>query len=185
VPVELRSFTRVPEVIAAIAAGEADLTISNATPARAREVDFSETVVSIELGFLVPAAAAARSAAEVDAAGMRIGAVTGSTTERTLPGQLRAARVVAVANLGAGRAALAAGELDAFATNKAILFEMSDQLPGARVLDGRWGLEHLAFAVPKGRGAALPWLSAFAAEARASGLLAEAIARAGLRGVAG
>ncbi|MCU0946446.1 MAG: transporter substrate-binding domain-containing protein [Rubritepida sp.] len=185
VPVKLRSFTRVPEVIAAIAAGEADLTISNATPARAREVDFSETVVSLELGFLVPAAAAARSAAEVDAAGMRIGAVTGSTTERTLPGQLRAARVVAVANLGAGRAALAAGELDAFATNKAILFEMSDQLPGARVLDGRWGLEHLAFAVPKGRGAALPWLSAFAAEARASGLLAEAIARAGLRGVAG
>jgi polar amino acid transport system substrate-binding protein len=184
VAAERREFTRVPEIIAAIAAGEADLTISNATPARARDVDFSATVVSLELGFLVPVASRAADAAALDAEGVRIGAAAGSTTSATLPGLLRQARVVTVANLGAGRAALAAGELDGFATNKAILFEMADALPGARVLDGRWGLEHLAFAIPKGREAALPWLSAFAAEARASRLLAGAIQRAGLRGVA-
>jgi polar amino acid transport system substrate-binding protein len=47
---------------------------------------------------------------------------------------------------------LSQGRLNAFATNKAILFEMSDSLPGSRVLDGRWGVEHLAIAIPKNRG---------------------------------
>jgi hypothetical protein len=36
------------------------------------------------------------------------------------------------------------GRIDAFATNKGILFEMADELPEARVLDGRWGAESLA-----------------------------------------
>jgi hypothetical protein len=46
---------------------------------------------------------------------------------------------------------LARGELEAFATNKPILFEMSASLPGGRVLDGNWGQEHIAIAIPKGR----------------------------------
>jgi polar amino acid transport system substrate-binding protein len=184
VPAERRELPRVPEMVAAVAAGEADLAITNATPARARDVDFSATVISLELGFLVPAGSTVARAEAMDAPGRRIGAVEGSTTLRSLPGLLRAAEVVAVPNLRAGAALLAQGALDGFATNKAILFEMSDGVAGARVLDGRWGLEHLAFAIPKGRAAGLPFLSAFAAEARASGLLAEAVARAGLRGAA-
>jgi hypothetical protein len=39
---------------------------------------------------------------------------------------------------------LAEHKIDVYATNKANLFEMSDALPGSRVLDGRWGLENLA-----------------------------------------
>ena len=41
-------------------------------------------------------------------------------------------------------------ELDLFATNKPTLIQMSDQMPGARVLDGRWGVEHIAIAIPVG-----------------------------------
>ncbi len=78
---------------------------------------------------------------------------------------------------------LGCGELDLFATNKPTLFEMSDQMPGARVLDGRWGVEHIAVAIPKGREAALEYLRRFVEEAQAGGLLAEAAERAGLRGV--
>jgi polar amino acid transport system substrate-binding protein len=78
------------------------------------------------------------------------------------------------------------GELDLFATNKPTLFEMSDRMPGARVLDGRWGVEHIAIAVPKGnergREAAMEFLRRFVAEAQAGGLLARAVERAGLRG---
>ena len=40
-------------------------------------------------------------------------------------------------------------QLDAFATNKPILFEMSDGIPGSRILDGRWGVEHVAVANPQ------------------------------------
>ena len=75
-------------------------------------------------------------------------------------------------------------ELDAFATNKAILFEMSDQMPGAKVLDGRWGVEHLAVAIPKGREGGLEYLRRFVTDVQSSGFLAQAVERAGLRGSA-
>ena len=46
---------------------------------------------------------------------------------------------------------MTSGKLDAYATNKASLFEMAEKLPGSKVLDGRWGVEHFAVAIPKGR----------------------------------
>jgi len=61
---------------------------------------------------------------------------------------------------------------------------MSDELPSARVLDGRWGLEHLAIAIPKGRDAGMGYLRAFAEQARSEGLVTRAAERAGLRGAA-
>ncbi|MGE5089656.1 MAG: ABC transporter substrate-binding protein, partial [Candidatus Levyibacteriota bacterium] len=79
---------------------------------------------------------------------------------------------------------LAQHELDTYSTNKAILFKMSDQLPGSRVLDGRTGLEEMAIAVPKGREAGRAYLETFAADAVAQGLVARAGERAGLRGAA-
>jgi polar amino acid transport system substrate-binding protein len=77
---------------------------------------------------------------------------------------------------------LSAGKLEAFATNKATLFEMSDELQGSRVLDGRWGLETFAIGIPKGRDAAMPLVSEFVGEAKANGTVTRAVARAGLRG---
>jgi polar amino acid transport system substrate-binding protein len=77
---------------------------------------------------------------------------------------------------------LAARKVDAFATNKAILFEMSDSLPGSSVLDGRWGLENFAIAVPKGREAGMAFLRRFSQQAVADGSVKKAVERAGLRG---
>jgi polar amino acid transport system substrate-binding protein len=57
-------------------------------------------------------------------------------------------------------------------------------LPGYRVLEGRWGLENLAIAIPKGREPAMSWVNRFAQDAKASGLLHGIVQRAGLRGVA-
>jgi hypothetical protein len=45
------------------------------------------------------------------------------------------------------------------------------------------GKLRVTFALPKGREAALAFVAAFVGEAKASGLVAESIARAGLRGV--
>ena len=60
----------------------------------------------------------------------------------------------------------------------------SDALPGARILDGNWGLEHMAIAIPKGREPGLPFIAAFVQEVQVSGLLAQLQQQAGLRGVA-
>ena len=56
-------------------------------------------------------------------------------------------------------------------------------MPGARVLDGRWGVEHIAIAIPKGRETAMEYLRRFVEEVQTSGLLMQAVARAGLRGI--
>jgi len=155
---------------------------TNATAVRMQDLDFSATVLQVEQGYLVPAGSAIKTQVDVDRTGVRVGVSEGSTSETTLSRELVNARVVRTASLKAAVDMLAAGTLDAFATNKATLFEMSDDLPGSRVLPGRWGLESFAIGIPKRRDAALPMVSAFVSDAKAQGVVARAIERAGLRG---
>jgi len=185
VPSQVLVHERVAEVIDALKAGRADFTITNATAARALEVDFSAALIGLELGVLVPPGSRVTSLDTVDRAGVRVGVSQGSTSQGVLTRQYRQAEVVGAPSLQAARQMLQQGQLDAFATNKGVLFELADQLPGARVLGGRWGLEQLAIAVPKGRDAALPWLRAFAEAMRREGRVQQAAQRAGLRGTEG
>jgi polar amino acid transport system substrate-binding protein len=176
-------YQRIADVLAAMKAGDVDFTLSNATPARAVDVDFSQTLLSVELGYLIPAISSIMTIADLDKPGIRIGVTQGSTSQRTLPNMLPNATVMPAQNTGRAIEMLQYGELDAFATNKPTLFEMSERMPGARVLDGRWGVEHIAIAIPKGRETAMEYLRHFVEEMQTSGLLAQAVARAGLRGV--
>jgi len=182
VPFEPVVFERNAEVLEAGKAGRVDLVFTNATAERAKFLDFSPTVLEIEQGYLVPRGSAIASAADVDRAGVRVGVSQGSTSQGVLTKELRHAVVVPTPNLGAAAEMLSAGKLDAFATNKAILFELGDKVPGSRVLDGRWGMEKFSFGIPKGRDAALPLLGELVAGARADGTVAKAAERAGVRG---
>jgi polar amino acid transport system substrate-binding protein len=183
VPFEQVDYQRIAEVLAGMKAGDVDFTISNATPARAVDVNFSQTLISLELGYLVPAASPIVTISDVDKPGLRIGVTQGSTSQATIPNVLPNATIVPAQNSGHAVEMFERRELDLFATNKPTLFQMSDQMPGARVLDGRWGVEHIAIAIPRGREAALEYLRHFVQEVQTSGLLAQAVERAGLRGV--
>jgi len=183
VPFEPVNFQRIAEVIEAMKAGDVDFTISNATPARAAHVAFSQTLISLELGYLVPAASPIAAISDVGKPGVRIGVTRGSTSQATIPKLLPDATVVPAENASRAIEMFERRELDLFATNKPTLYEMSDRMAGSRVLDDRWGVEHIAVAIPKGREAALDYLRRFVAEAQSGGLLAEAVQRAGLRGV--
>ena len=183
VPFERVGYQRIAEVLAAMKAGDVDFTIGNATPARAVDVDFSQTLISLELGYLVPAASPIATMPDVARPGLRIGVTQGSTSQRTIPNRLPKAVLVPAQNSKHAVEMFERGELDLFATNKPTLFEMSDRMPGARVLDARWGVEHIAIAIPKGREAALEFVRRFVAEVQTSGLLAQAVERAGLRGL--
>lgn len=182
VPFEPVEYHRIAEVIDAMKAGEVDFTFTNATDARARVVDFTLPLVNLELGYLVPVGSTLQSAAEIDRAGVKVGVTQGSTSQGKLTHAYQHATVVPVASLAAASALLAQGKLDAYATNKAILYQLADGLPGARVLDGRWGLEHMAIATPKGRQAGLSYVNSFALTVRRDGTLQSAISHAGLRG---
>ena len=182
VPFEPVVFAKNADVLAAAKSGSVDMVFTNATPARRNDLDFSPTVLQIEQGYLVPAGSSIRALDEIDRAGVRVGVSEGSTSEGTLSRELRNATVVRTPSLEAATDMLATGKLEAFATNKATLFEMSEALPGSRVLDGRWGLESFAIGIPKGRQAAMPLISGFVIDAKAIGTVARAVTRAELRG---
>ncbi len=184
VPVQVVEFARVAEIITAIQRGEVDMTFTNASPARARDVDFSRTLVQLELGLLLPPQSSIRRFEQVDRAGLRVGVSQGSSSQGVLTQLFKQAQVVPVASLEVAQHMLHSQQLDAFATNKGILFEMREKLPGFSVSDDRWGLENLAIAVPKGRAAGQTFLTAFAEQVTRSGRLAQMAERAGLRGLA-
>jgi polar amino acid transport system substrate-binding protein len=59
---------------------------------------------------------------------------------------------------------------------------MAERLPGSKVLDGRWGIERHAIAIPKGREQAMAFVRQFTNQVKSQGVVGAAIARAGLRG---
>lgn len=183
VPVQVDVYPRLAEALAALQRGEADFTITNATAERARVLDFAPPLVDLELGVLVPPGSPIAAVERMDAVGVTIGVSQGSSSERVLGARFTQARLRSFPSLDAARSALVAREIDAFATNKGILFELAERVPGARVLDGRWGTEHLAPAIPQRRGdAALAALRSFTERVRSNGELTRAAERAGLRG---
>ena len=138
----------------------------------------------IELGFLVPAGSPITSLdlATIDQKGRRIGVAVGSTSESTLSRGLKNAEVVSATTNLNGAELVAAGKIDAFATNKATLFELAERVAGVKVLPGRWGEERHGIAIPKGREQGLPVIKAFTEDVIAQGLVKAAMDRAGLRG---
>lgn len=66
---------------------------------------------------------------------------------------------------------------------KPVLFEMSNQLPGSRVLDGRPGIDPHAMAMPKGRDLGVAYALQFIEDAKSEGLVKAAIESIGVRGV--
>ena len=184
VPVRMQVYPRVAEVLAALQRGDADITITNATSERQVFLDFAPTMVSLELGVLVRNGVSLKSVDEFDALPLKVGVSQGSSSQRTLEARLKNAQVVPQPTLQAAAAALRAGTIDAFATNKAILFELSAAVPGSRLLEGRWGLEHLALGTGKGREVGMAWLRAFNDSMMVEGHVSRAAARAGLMGVA-
>jgi len=184
VPVQVIEFDRVALVLDALKEGKVDMTFTNATAVRAKDMDFTKPLVRLELGYLVAAQSALKNVQNVDQPGMKVGVSQGSSSQGVLTQLYKNAKVVPADSLAKAQTLLNTQQIDAFATNKGILFEMSDTLPGSRVLEGRWGLENLAIAIPKGRDAGRTFVQEFANQAERNGFLAKALQRSGLRGTA-
>ncbi len=182
VPFEPVVFSKNAEVLEAVKTGAVDMAFTNASAARAKDMDFGPPCLEIELGYLVPKGSPVSTVTDVDKPGVRVGVTKGSSSDGVMSRELKSAEVVRAATVGTAAEMMAAGQLDAFATNKATLFEMAEKLPGSTVLDGRWGVEHFAIGIPKGRDQGRAFVEKFTEDAKSEGLVKAAIARAGLRG---
>ncbi len=182
VPFEQVNYQRISDVLDGMKAGDVDFTISNSTPARAAFVTFSQHLLTIELGYLVAANSPITAIADIQKPGLRVGVTQNSTSQGTIPKLLPNAVVVPAQNFKRGVEMLEHGEIDTYATNKPTLFEMSDQMPGSRILEGRWGEEHLAVAIPREHAGGLDYIKSFVEDVQTSGLVERLAAQAGLRG---
>jgi polar amino acid transport system substrate-binding protein len=184
VPYEPVVYPKNADVQEAMKTGNADVAFTNRTPARQKEMDFGPAYLLIELGFLVPANSPITSSdlAVIDQKGRRVGVAAGSTSEGTLSRELKNAEVVRATTNQDGADMVAAGKIDAFATNKATLFELAAKTLGVKVPSDRWGEERHGIAIPKGREQGVPYITAFTQDVLAQGLVNAAMDRAGLKG---
>jgi polar amino acid transport system substrate-binding protein len=168
-------------VVDAIKSGGWDVAFIAQDPDREMIMDFTAVYMSIEHGFLVPSGSPIAAMAAVDRPGIRVGVPAGGSVIPPLKRTLKNAEIVG-SSIAGGVELLRSGQVDVFAANKANLFEMSDKLPGSRVLDGRFSVDRYALGIPKGRESGLPYVRKFIEEAKAEGLVDAAVKRAGVRG---
>ena len=181
-PFEPVIYPSVGALIEGMKASGWDVAFLAVNPERQSVMDFTAPFLNIEHGFLVLSGSLISTMSEVDRAGIRVGVPQGGSVIPAAKQVLKNAVLVSAAGLAGGIEMLKAGQVDVFAANKANLFQMSDQLPGSRVLDGRFSTDPIALAMPKGREPALDYVQKFIERAKSDGLIKAAVKRAGLRG---
>ncbi len=182
VPFEPVVYPSPGAVMDGLKSGEWDLTFLGPSPGRENVLNFTVSFLVIEHGYLVPAGSPISTIDAVDRSGTRIGAPQGGSVNAFLVRTVKNATVIASPSVPAGEEMLRSGKVDVFAANKANLFELSDKLPGSRVLDGRIGADEVAIALPKGRETGIAYVRKYIEDAKSEGLIKAAVQRAGLRG---
>jgi polar amino acid transport system substrate-binding protein len=161
--------------------GACDIGFMGPDPSRTG-VDFSPPILQLDYTFLVPAASSIQRIADVDRPGVRIAVVSDHASTLTLSRILKHAQLVYAATPDPTFELMRSGQADAFASVRGVLLAYSARLPGSRVLDEHYGVNLVGMVVPKGQAARLAYISEFIEQAKASGLVQQAIERAGLPG---
>jgi len=181
---EFVPFEAAGKLAEAVRADAWDVAFLAAEPVRAREIAFTPAYLEIEASYLVPAGSPIRALTDVDRTGVRIAAAEKSAYDLYLSRTLKHATLVRTPGIDASYERFVADRLEALAGLKPRLVADVEKLPGARILDGRFTAVQQAIGTPVARQAAAAWLRGFAEHAKRSGLVAQAIARHGVRGVA-
>jgi len=184
VPLELVTYDAAGKVVAALKSGAWDVAYVAIDPVRANEISYSAAYVVIEGAYLVRQDSPIRANAEVDRAGVRVAAATGSAYDLFLSRELKQAKIVRAPTSPAVTDLFVAQGLDVAAGVKQQLESDAKRIPGLRLLDGRFMVINQAMAAPKGRAAGVRYLAEFIEEMKASGFVAGALKRHGIAGAA-
>jgi len=182
VPFEPVLYPSVGALLEGGKSGAWDVAFVGFSPARAKEWDFSALHLEIEFGYLIPGGSSISTMDDVDRPGIRVAVQEKSQPDTFLSRTLKQAVVVRASSLADTLELLKSGRADAIFSIKPSLFEVSSQLPGSRVLDGRPGVDPHAMAMPKGRDLGVAYAHKFIEDAKRKGLVKAAIERAGMRG---
>ena len=184
VPLELVAYPNSGEVTAAGPKGEWDVTFIPMDDERRKVVDFGPAYYLSTSTYMVRAGSPIGSIAEVDRTGVRVAGIAGTTTARTAIATLQNTKLISFRTVDEIVAKMKAGEIDAIALGRESLRGLAPQLPGARVLDGYFHAAGTAVAVPKGRPAALAYVSRFIEAGKTDGTVRRALDGAGFTDLA-
>jgi polar amino acid transport system substrate-binding protein len=183
VPVEFVGFDTAGKLGDGVKTGVWDVAFLGAEPQRAADIAFTAAYLEIPATYIVPAGSPIRSVAEVDREGVRIAVPEQSAYGLYLSRSIKHARLVLTKGGDAAFDVFVADKLEAMAGLRPRLLTDVEKLPGARLLDGQFTGVQQAIGTPKDRAAGAKYLRAFVEDVKASGLVAEAIARNAVPGV--
>lgn len=182
VPVELVTYTAAGKVVAGIKGKEWDIAFFAIDPERAVDIAFTGAYVVIEGAYSVRQDSPIKNNADVDREGVRVVVGKGSAYDLYLSRQLKSAQIVRAPTSPAVTAMMVAQSLEVAAGVKQQLEADAQRYPGLRLLDGRFMAINQAMATPKDRTSGSRYLTEFVEEMKASGFVANSLARHGIKG---
>lgn len=180
-PLALQVYDNSGQVTDAVASGACDVAFMPRDATREGKVDFGPAYYLISSTYLVPAGSAIKTIDEVNRPGVRIVAISNTTTARSARRTAPNASVEEVPSVDLMTEMAGAGKGDAFALSHDSFAGLLPKLPGARVLPGHFQQTGIAVAVPKGRPAALKIASGLIEDVKKSGVVRRALDRAGFK----
>jgi polar amino acid transport system substrate-binding protein len=176
VAVQLVPFPNPGLLADAAKTGVWDVGFLGAEPQRATEIDFTAAYVEIEATYLVPPGSSIRSVDEVDREGIRIAVPDRAAYELYLSRNIKHAQLIREKGADNAFNRFRDEKIDALAGLRPRLVTDHANLPGSRILDGRFTAVQQAAGAPKGRSAAaVQYLREFIEDIKASGLVAKTI----------
>jgi polar amino acid transport system substrate-binding protein len=169
--------------VQAVKSGQADVGFFAIDPMRSDGIRFTAPYVLIEGAYLVRQDSPLTDKAQVDQAGHRVMVGQASVYDLYLTRELRAASILRSPTSPTVVDAFLAQNADVAAGVKQQLVADAARLGGLRLLPGRFMVIEQAMGLPQGRGAAAQaTLASFVESAKASGFVARALERHGIRG---
>jgi polar amino acid transport system substrate-binding protein len=181
--VELVGFASAGQMVNGLKTASWDVAFLAIDRDRAEEIAFTAPYIEIEGTYLVAADSPLRAIPDVDRAGVRIGVSANSAYDLFLSRSLQNAELVRAASPNAAFELFLSGQVDVVAGVRQPLVDHAEKLPGLRVFPDRFMAIQQALGIPKARQEAAAYLRKFIEDVKASGLVARAIAKAGLNGV--
>lgn len=181
VPVEFIAYASSPEIVADADANKWDVSFMPVDETRKKMVEFGAPYHILQSTYLVPSGSKIQKLEDVGS-GVRVAGIDGTATFRAARASAKEATFINVPSPVAAAALLQEGKADAIAFSREALTGFAAKIPGSRILDGGFLNSTTAVAVPKGRPAALAYVTAYVEEAKAAGLVRKAFDAIGLTG---
>jgi len=179
-PVE---YSRPGAVLQGVRTDAWDVTFLAIDPDRAAEVDFTTPYMQSDYAFLVLGDSPIQRLADIDQPGIRIATPRGDSSDLHVSRMIKRAEMVRTDSFAAGLELLRTKQAHAFTASRVNVMADSQRIPGSRVLEEGLDVVYFAGLVSKGHPRRLAYVTEFIEEAKAAGLVKQAIERAGLRGV--